>query len=127
MSEIVLSDFSKAMVGDNVYSLLFGDGKIIVINEERNYPIKVEFEKNIYSFLLDGRREKHHKTADLYYGKPKIELPPPPKRMVEKEIKFWVWVCEDSYFVTTDSKKADYWIARCRRVEEITKKIEVEE
>lgn len=58
-------DFSNAKVGDTVYSLTLGVGRIIEINDNDIYSINVKFDNN--SEIRFTKSGKYH-TNDLYYN-----------------------------------------------------------
>ena len=59
-------------VGQTVYSVDFGKGKVISDNHSESYPIRVLFEKRSESYTFDGRI---HKRAPIYLFQQPINLP----------------------------------------------------
>jgi len=82
-----MNTFEKAQVGDKVYSLKYGEGKIIRVKpREENYPIIINFnrEASDFAYAINGKYVKNDLTPDLYWSKPEIIEPEAPKRLVEK-------------------------------------------
>ena len=80
-----MSDFSNAQVGDKVFDLCYGEGKISRI-EKGNYPIIVSFEEKTLcpygeSYDVTGRLGSHHTLPRLYWAKPEIIAPSQPSRL----------------------------------------------
>lgn len=68
------NDFSNACVGDEVYDLLHGKGKITEIVPNVKYPIKVIFSEKVEifdSYTIDGRPSAYGNRT-LYKEKPDI-------------------------------------------------------
>lgn len=93
-----MSDFSKARVGDKVYSLLNGLGTVVSVNGGVKYPIQVEFVSVTHAYTFDGLLTKDHVTPDLYWSKPEIIEPPAPKRMKTVETERWFLVGANPHF-----------------------------
>lgn len=75
--------FENAQVGDKVYSLRYGEGKIFSsIDIDAYLPLRIKFElyTGIFSYHLDGRCTEKDITRDLYWSKPEIIAPEQPKR-----------------------------------------------
>lgn len=47
--------FRDAKVGDTANHIYYGLGVIIDINFDKEYPIKIKFNENNSTFLVDGR------------------------------------------------------------------------
>jgi hypothetical protein len=72
--------FENAKVGDRVYSLVYGFGKIRSIGEDDDYPIEVDFDKGIsQTFQLSGKYFHNDENALLFWDKPTIIAPEQPK------------------------------------------------
>lgn len=87
MTEIKFPDFSKARVGDKVWSVATGWGEISQIKANNlRFPISVHFPavKITKSFLTDGRRCGLDLFPELYFDEIRIDVPEsslkPPKR-----------------------------------------------
>ena len=82
-----MPDFSKARVGDVVYDIRYGHGKITHINPGDDYSIVCYFheaqEKETYT--IDGRTHDWHIGPVLFHAKPEISDPPPPKRKMKRQ------------------------------------------
>lgn len=84
MTEIIM-DGEPLKVGDEVYSLSFGKGKVYEIRTSscETYPIRVLFSVTNHSFNLDfANLSINKKTRDLYWQKPEIIPPPKPRKKV---------------------------------------------
>ena len=85
-----LSDFSKARVGDTVWDVKWGDGKILTIDSKTSddgfkLPLIVGFTHNFTAiFSLDGRQGVGELFSRLFWAKVRFpETPSPPKRKVK--------------------------------------------
>lgn len=87
--------FTNAKVGEMVYSLRFGGGKITEINQDKTFPIVAFFDCGTREFNFSGLYIETDKNPDLYWSKPEIIEP---KRPIEKVIEGFVnWYGEDDY------------------------------
>lgn len=80
--------FSKARVGDRVWSIRFGWGTIRKIDTNLNYPIRVHFDNGngLDGYKYDGRFGTGDQIPDLYWDEVKIVPPPQPKRIVNHKV-----------------------------------------
>jgi hypothetical protein len=88
--------FKDAKVGDRVWSLLHGWGKIIDVNldltgrgvDYESYPIKAMFDDNYDgSFTVDGKfNDSKYGNQVLFWDEVKITPPPKPKKIISKTI-----------------------------------------
>lgn len=77
-------DFSKAKVGDKVFSLLYGWGTITYTNFDCTYPITA----GRSAYTLDGKfLDLPDSKQVLFWGEPSIVAPPMPPRKVKKYIR----------------------------------------
>jgi hypothetical protein len=85
-----MPDFSKAHVGDSVYDIRYGHGKITHINPGDDYSIVCYFKEvqEQETYTIDGRTHDWHIGPVLFHAKPEISDPPPPKRMIKR--KAWL-------------------------------------
>ena len=87
--------FETAKVGDRVWSLQFGWGKISKINDYScysSYPIDVEFDSGGFiMFTLDGRLYKNHVMQSLFWDEVVIEVPTKPLPDLPVDAKVVVW------------------------------------
>ncbi len=70
-----MSKFKDAKVGDKVYCLINGEGKITNIDEDLMvYPICIKFKTHgyFYNFSYNGHSNKRHVNPTLYWEKPEI-------------------------------------------------------
>lgn len=83
--------FVDARVGDSVYDMAYGKGRITRTITDTLYPIGVCLENgHMHYYTLDGVYIGCGKNQTLFYSKPIFELPPPPKREVRKVIEGWI-------------------------------------
>jgi hypothetical protein len=77
-----MNDFSKAKIGQRLYSLLWGYGTIVDVNYCDSHPIRVKFYKGMVefkeSYTVDGFLTDAHFSPTLYWDKPEIITPPAP-------------------------------------------------
>ena len=84
--------FETAKVGDRVWSLQLGWGKIIKINDHSSYPVVVEYDSGgSVIFTLDGRLYKNHITQSLFWDEVVIEAPTKPMYDLPVDTKVVVW------------------------------------
>ena len=87
-----MPDFSNARVGDRVYDIRFGEGKITSVNKSgRNFTITCSFPATASFPAIDeyydrnGKWDYRHIGPVLFHAKPEISDPPPPKRKVKRQ------------------------------------------
>lgn len=84
------SYFADARVGDSVYEMVYGEGRIEGIYNCGGTPVSVMFPGGRrITFTLDGKYSDSCNQT-LFYSKPIFELPPPPRRTVKKVVEGWV-------------------------------------
>ena len=84
--------FDGIKVGDRVYSLAFGFGRVDGIDlSDDDYPLWVNFLRDGQSFTMDGEYEKGE-LQTLFWDKPVFDPPQRPKRKVKKTIERWCFV-----------------------------------
>lgn len=84
-----MPDFSKARVGDRVYDIRFGEGKITSVDKSgRNFTITCSFPgTDVYEIYdRNGKWDYRHIGPVLFHAKPEISDPPPPKRKVKRQV-----------------------------------------
>ena len=86
MTEIMM-DGEPLEVGDEVYCLLHGKGKVSNINKKVTFSIEVAFSNRYYSYTNTFKGWTNHENRTLYWQKPEIVPPPKPKKKVK------VWDC----------------------------------
>ena len=80
------NDFKDAKVGDRVWDIMHGWGKIIEIykDPEVPYPIKVSDLENeslrTETYTWDGKTFRNHINPTLFWDKINIKPPPQPKQ-----------------------------------------------
>lgn len=80
------NDFSKARVGDKLWSIPLGDCEVFKILENKTYPISVvnrDGAQESYDYL--GKRITEDSNQSLFWSNPNIIAPEKPARM--KEVK----------------------------------------
>ena len=83
----IMMDGEPLEVGDDVYCLLNGKGKVASINEKITFSIVVSFSDGPYTYSKKFKGWSHQKNRTLYWQKP--EIIPPPKS--KKKVKVWDW------------------------------------
>lgn len=74
--------FENARVGDKVYCLMSGWGKMSGIRDEEDYPLIVSFLCEAKTYTVDGKTCKTDCMPTLYWDKPEIIAPEQPKRTI---------------------------------------------
>ena len=75
----------NVQIGDSVYCLIFGEGKVIDITHNNDNPVVVEDNyENVLRYNYNGEPENPYRNTlrTLFYSKPKFDIPPEPKRPV---------------------------------------------
>lgn len=92
MTDKIMMDGEPLEVGDEVYSLKHGIGKITNIDTGLRYSIYAYFVSvdTIHTFDSYFKFQIPDETRDLYWQKPEITPPPKPK----KNVKVWDWFVE---------------------------------
>ncbi len=92
------TDFRNAVVGDRVWSIDAGWGKIIDTNHSSHYPINVCFDNGCTkSYGINGKFVEADTIQSLFWDEIKIIPPERPKRKVKKVVEGWVNIYEDAY------------------------------
>jgi hypothetical protein len=82
------NDLSKARVGDKIWDLFKQEFQTVrEVTPNSNWPI--EFERGGFC-SFGGFATTNCCIPRYYWDEIKFEIPPPPKRTVRKEVKFWV-------------------------------------
>lgn len=87
MTDKIIMDGEPLEVGDEVYCLLDGKGKVTGINKKGSFPIEVEFLCGRSTYTKNFKPWSRYENRTLYWQKP--EIIPPPKS--KKKIKVWDW------------------------------------
>lgn len=95
----------EVRVGDRVWHLFHGWGEVTDIEEDRSYPIRVQWEEEEEDydwFSREGKAYIKEKTPTLFWQPVKFETPKKPKQME----KAWQWICKqvgsNHYYLTHD-------------------------
>lgn len=104
--------FVDGRVGDPVYDMAYGDGRIVDITLNLDRPLFVKFDSGSYYFTMAGSTQEGLNQT-LFYSKPIFELPPPPKRKVKKVIEGWENIYKTSIGGLHPTKAAADTAARC--------------
>ena len=86
--------FKNAKVGDKVWSMMWGWGKIVQIRHQNKYPIEVEFiDDNCCSYTYGGKYNVKDASQTLFWQKFKIpeEAYIKPLSKLEVDTKVLVW------------------------------------
>lgn len=96
--------FENAKVGDKVWSVRKGWGKVVDVDTSETYSVKVEFAKiwPMLSYTIDGKYSKTDMYRELFWNEVKFEIPERPKRKVM--VTKWLNVYRDGkcYITYTD-------------------------
>lgn len=87
MTDKILMDGEPLEVGDDVYCLLNGKGKVTDINKKGSFPIEVEFLCGRSTYTKNFKPWSRHENRTLYWQRP--EIIPPPK--LKKKVMVWDW------------------------------------
>jgi len=81
-----VNDFSKAKVGDKVWSLHNGEGVIDSILERGAFPIIVQFKTldHLEDFMIDGKLYEDAINPDLYRTQPTVTAPEPKEKVTTR-------------------------------------------
>jgi hypothetical protein len=90
--------FENCRVGDIVWSITQGRGKIVNIQDIcSDFPICVLFDNgNSLTYTLGGLWQSTE-LQSLFWDEVKITAPPKPKRMVKKVVEGWVNIYTKKY------------------------------
>lgn len=84
--------FRDAKVGDAVWSVVYGWGKVVSIDLMPDFPVLVKFDSQLnsgFSYRRDGRYAADQ-FPTLFWDEVPIVAPPRPKRKVKKVLEGWV-------------------------------------
>lgn len=98
-------DFSKAQVGDKMWSIDMGECEVIEIRPSRSTPYIIRIrntkgESN--SYTVNGLRMSNDNFPSLFWKKPYEVYPESPKRKVVKTVEVWA----NMY---SSGKLGDHW------------------
>ena len=96
-----MANFKNAKVGDEVYSLRFGQGNICIVDDSA-YPIKTAWNSLAKSYTFDGKLNIDDVIPDLYHSKPEIIEA---KRMVKKSFDLWFNIYGNKDVINYNSEK----------------------
>lgn len=114
-----MNDFIKegVKVGDRLFSLTHGYGKVTRLMPEESYCIIVQYEVGYYvdSFTRKGFVTEAHANPILFWDEPKFEIPQKPKREVIKEFDMFVNYDPKQPYQTESfcsEERADYYCSK---------------
>jgi hypothetical protein len=88
--------FKNAKVGDRVWHITKGFGKIVEIFPEATFPITVEFHGiSRINFRYDGKQLRKDLNPTLFWDKIKFDIPKMPLPKLEVDTKVIVWDSSD--------------------------------
>ena len=96
--------FKNVQIGEDVWDVRYGWGKVVELNESTKYPFSVDFlnshnNKQNCSYSIEGRSAEWHNFPLLFWNEFKIPLEafikPLPK--LEVDTKVLVWKYDDDY------------------------------
>jgi len=91
--------FADAKVGDRVWSIEFGWGRVINTNFDHSFPILVEFEEKKFSVSYTPFGQRFLETKQtLFWDEIKFEIPAKPKKKVRKEFFMNIYNPSDEYY-----------------------------
>lgn len=84
--------FSKARIGDKVWSVRKGWGKIILTVADEYYPIIVRYEDAVReAYTKDGKLMIGDRYPTLFWDEIKFKIPEQPKRRLKK----WIGIIQN--------------------------------
>lgn len=92
MTDKIMMDGEPLELGNEVYCLLNGKGKVANINKKVTLSIEVAFSDGYCSYTNTFKGWTNHENRTLYWRKPEIIPPPKPK----KKEKVWDWFIQKS-------------------------------
>jgi hypothetical protein len=101
--------FEDAQVGDGVWSVANGPGKIHSIDNQMTYPLGLCFDNgNIDRIAKCGRSRLSDQSPATFHSKIKFDVPPRPKRKVKKEVEFWCLFYHAGLYGSYDTETEAY-------------------
>jgi len=98
LEEYYKNNLKGIEVGDRVFDLAYGYGKVTAIQSSRNYRIIVEFKcEKIRAYMWDGKFHAYYPIPTLFFNKPTYDedgYPIPQQKEEKKEIDFLKWAKE---------------------------------
>lgn len=95
-----IKTFRNAKVGDRVWSIRFGWGKITEVLPRELYSIVAGFNNTSSSFTFDGKYDSTDINPELFWNE--FKIPPEafvkPQPKLEVDTKVWVWECPDTKY-----------------------------
>lgn len=84
--------FETAKVGDRVWSIRSGWGKISGIDDTADYPLTIKYDSIGYdTFTFEGYSLKTHAVQSLFWDEVVIEAPEKPMPNLKVDTKVLVW------------------------------------
>lgn len=87
-----VNDFSKAKVGDKVWSLAYGEGVITDITICGKFPVVIQFQAldHLEDYTIDGKLYEEDVYPTLYRTQPTVTAPEPKDKV--SVIKYITWL-----------------------------------
>lgn len=82
MNNQIYMDGEPLEIGNEVYCMLHGVGKVESINNESIFPIEIAFPHGCCTYTKNFRGLNNHKNRTLYWQRPEIIPPPKPRKKV---------------------------------------------
>ena len=83
--------FKDAKVGDKVWHIRYGWMKILDIQRNVNYPIRVGFDMLVATFTFEGKVIAKDLNPSIFWDEIKFEIPKKPLPKLEVDTKVLVW------------------------------------
>jgi hypothetical protein len=86
-----MMDQFEVKVGDKLWSMRYGWGKVTRICKDDDYPLCLEFENGYYTFTREFKEYKEEINQSLFWDEIKFEIPkkPLPKLKVNAVLEVW--------------------------------------
>lgn len=68
-----MQDYDDFKVGDDVWCILYGKGKVQAVKEQYTYPVLVKFEAGHETWYTHAGKLDHGGNRILFFSEPKIE------------------------------------------------------
>lgn len=97
--------FKNAKIGDKVWDIRSGWGKITRINNSTIYRINVQFnDGDNESFMLDSKQQRNDILPVLFWDEIKFDIPPKPKQLITKTVECFINLTDNEIKNITNMK-----------------------